>query len=135
MKIFNFNDFINESYDEDDEKYKQSIKDLKNSLSRLKSFLKSSIRNELPKDVYQDYFLEFTENEKFWTPKEFVRHSNGIVTDIHFYKLIDANDAEKLLEKYVGDLKSIKSKLEHFYNFNCHFVIKYNSKIQAILNP
>mgnify|MGYP000929694915 FL=1 len=116
-----------ESYDED---MINSLKQLSYQMSRFKTLLKMDIRHKTPKEIYEDYFLEFRESENFRVKISGNNHRVGPIT-IYLDNMLDKNTIESEFYRYVEKLKSIKKRLVNDFNFNCHFTIKLNGKIQV----
>jgi hypothetical protein len=107
-----------------------SLRDLQNQMSRLKTLVKMDYRDKTPKDIYEDYFLEFKDSEGF---KVDIRKNNYAVgpVNIYLYNMIDKKTVESEFYRYVNKLKSIKERLE-YKAFTCHFTIKLDGKIQNV---
>lgn len=108
-----------------------SLKELSDQLDRLKTLLKMNVRHQTPKEIYEDFFLEFKESEGF---KEYIHGRSNSVGPINvdLYNMIDEDIIESEFYRYVNKLKSIKSRLSEYGNFDCHFTISLNGKIQNI---
>ena len=128
-----------ESYDYDDNDYdfdldevSDNLQKLSDHMSRLKSALKYHIRSTTPKDVYEDYFLEFDELEGFKV--NYYNQSNFLIY-FTLQNMIDVNNIKSELHRYINKLQSIKLRIEEAFTSDCHFAIYLNGKLQAELNP
>ena len=117
---------------EDHEDLLNSLKKLSDQMSRLKILTKMYIRHKTPKEIYEDFFLEFKESEGFKIEIH-GRSNNGIgPISVDLYNMIDKDIIESEFYRYVDKLKSIKSRLENYMNFDCHFTISLNGKEQNV---
>ena len=117
-----------ESTDHDTLKY---LKTIHGQLDTLKTLMSIHHRKSTPSDIYEDYFLEFKEIEKF-------KIRIGGTTDfgavqIDMWNMIDLSTVESELDRYTKKLKSIKARLDE-KGFNCHFRIQLNGTSQSNLN-
>lgn len=114
---------------------KELLNDLKNlsyQLGRLKTFAKMDYRNKMPKENFEDYFLEFKDSEDFYI--DIHKASSGIgPVEIMMYKMSDLDTIESEFYRYVNKLESVKKRLES-QSFDCHFTIKLNGKDQSKYN-
>lgn len=116
---------------EDHDDLLKSLKDLSGQMSRLKTLVKMDVRHRTPKEIYEDFFLEFKESEKFYF--RFHGTNSGIgPLNVDLYKMVDEDIIESEFYRYVNKLKSIKSRLENYMNFDCHFTISLNGKEQNV---
>jgi len=111
------------------EELKNSLQQLSYKMGRFKSLVKKDIREKTPKEIYEDYFLEFKEVEKFYIE---IKNRNYGLCEIDLYNIIDKSTVENEFYRYSNKLKSIKERLEHSFGFTCHYTIKLNGKVQAI---
>lgn len=108
---------------------KNSLQQLSHQMGRLKSLVKKEIREKTPQEIYEDYFLEFKEIEKFYIE---IHNKPYGLCEINLYNIIDKDTVESEFYRYANKLKSIKSRLEYSFGFQCHYTIKLNGKVQAI---
>ena len=117
---------------EDHEDLLKSLKMLSDQMSRLKILTKMDIRHKTPKEIYEDFFLEFKESEKFYFQLHGRTNAGVGPINIDLYKMVDESIIESEFYRYVNKLKSIKSRLENYMNFDCHFTISLNGKEQNV---
>lgn len=104
------------------------IRDLADKTTSLK---KSIIKSLTPKEIYEDYFLDFIENEGF---THYINNTYNILMTISLNKKIHRpknikSETEKYLRKSSMIIKRLESK---FPDSRCHFEMKLNGKVQAI---
>ncbi len=117
---------------EDHEDLLNSLKSLSGQMSRLKTLMKMDVRHRTPKEIYEDFFLEFKESEGFKVEIH-GRTNNGIgPITVDLYNMIDEDIIESEFYRYVDKLKSVKSRLVNHMNFDCHFTIQLNGKEQNV---
>lgn len=118
---------------EDHDDLLASLKGLSDQLNRLKILTKLDYRQKMPQEIIDDYFLEFEESEGFKIFKYRNREGIGPI-HIQLCNIIDKENVESELYRYVNKLKSIQKRIENL-SFDCHFQILLNGKSQADLNP
>ncbi len=119
----------------DDEKSKSLLnvlKDFSGQMDRLKLLVKHDTRVKTPKEIYEDYFLEFKEVEGF----HIIINKDVVVGPVRvsLYNMIDINIIENEFYRFVNKFKSVQMRLENDFSFDCLFNIKLNGKPQADLN-
>ncbi len=119
-----------ESYKE----LKDELGKLSDVMGRLKTMVKLDYRRKFPLELIEDYFLEFKEIEKFYIWYHDVKEGFGPIV-IYLENILDEENIESELNRYVNKLKSIKERIEKKEFFDCHFSIKLNGKVQSDLNP
>lgn len=125
--ILNYKKFL-ESSDYDD--LERLLKELSD---KTMSFKKSLIKNITPKDIYEDYFLDFSENEGF--KLNIYNQSNILIRVELSKKLINPSNIEPLTNKYLRKSSLIVKRLEsEFPDSKIHFEILLNDKSQSIQN-
>lgn len=112
---------MNESQD-------QELLDL---MKRLQHNMRGLIRTGTPDEVYEDYFLELKESENF---RVTINKGKGFVTHIEMNGMLDKDNIEAEFNRILNKMKMIKERLEHQFNFNCHFMIWINGQSQQDLN-
>lgn len=117
---------------EDHKDLLDSFKKLADAMSKFKYAAKSEVRAKTPKEIYEDYFLEFKEIEKF---KIDVRPNGHFgPSTITLYNMINLDTVESEFNRYLNMLKSIQLRLEEKFGFECLFTIKLNGENQADLD-
>lgn len=117
---------------EDHEDLLKSLKMLSGQMDKLKTLVKMDVRHQTPREIYEDFFLEFKESEKFKVDIHGSSNSGVGPMYIDLYNMIDESIIESEFYRYVDKLKSIKSRLLEYNDFNCHFTILLNGKIQNV---
>jgi len=114
-----------EGYDKD---ILKMIKDLADKTNTLK---KSIIKSLTPNEVYEDYFLEFIENESF-TYHIYNTHNILMTIDLK-KKMHRPKNIKSETERYLRKSSMIIKRLESMFpDSRCHFEMKLNGKVQAI---
>lgn len=116
---------------ESHEELRDNLAKLKSQVSTLKTLLKMNIRQKTPSEIYEDFFLEFKESEKFHVRIDRNNHGVGPIT-INLWNMVDVDMVESELPRYVKKLDSIKERLIESGGFDCHFTIKLNGKVQNV---
>lgn len=111
----------------------KSLKSLSGEMNRLKTLVNMERRRITPNEIFEDYFLEFKELEKFRV--NIYNNTNGI-GPIHFelYNMIDKDIIESEFYRFLRKLQSIQQRLE-YQKFECLFKIGLNGRSQADLDP
>lgn len=117
------------------EELEKSLKELSRQLSTLKNLVKAEIRFKTPTEIYNDYFLEFKEVDKFRVKVNGSTNWQVGPITINLNKMIDISIAESEFNRILNKLQSVKKRLENDFNFDCHFKIKLNGQNQCDWNP
>jgi hypothetical protein len=116
------------------ESYEELASELKKLSDKMGSLKKSMYKRFTPKEIYEDYFLEFIEEEGF----TFHAYPTDFLVTIQLNKKIpitpelDTEYMKSKTEKWIGRMKSTVKRLESKFDGSiCHFQILLNGKIQA----
>lgn len=113
---------------ESDESSSEDIQDLLYSLKRLNILLKDTIRFNAPKELIEDAFLVLLDDGWKVTGNDLAGHQFTKSINLHY--LCKESEAESFFKKSIDELIKCRTRLETKWNFQCHFLIKCNGRLQ-----
>jgi hypothetical protein len=115
------------TFEENNDELLNNLKDLSGKMSQLNTLVKQHRRQFTPKELLEDYFLEFKESEKYHIDINQQFYLIAVSMD----NALDKNRIEEEFNRILNKLTSIKDRIEKIESYQCHFEINLGGVKQS----